>query len=93
MGWAGYKNGALLKAAEEYGFDVFITGDLSIEHQQNLTGRKLAIVSLSPQNWRIIRNDVVKILAAVNRARPGSFARVECGSVSGRAGPKGPALG
>ena len=27
QGWSGLKNGALLKAAEEAGFDVFITAD------------------------------------------------------------------
>jgi len=36
MGWGGFKNGALLKAAEDSGFDVLVTGDLSIERQQNL---------------------------------------------------------
>jgi hypothetical protein len=93
MGWAGYKNGALLKAAEEYGFDVLVTGDLSLERQQNLTDRKLAIVSLSAQNWRIIRSHVATILAAVDEVRPGSFVRVDCGPFSRRSNPKGPSLG
>jgi hypothetical protein len=44
MGWGGFQNGALLNAAEGSGFDVPVTGDLSLQRQQNLMGRKLAIV-------------------------------------------------
>ena len=94
MGWGGFQNGALLKAAEGAGFDVLVTGDLSIERQQNLKGRKLAIVLLSAHNWRIIKSHVAKIAAAVDAARPGSFVRVECGTFSRRAAkPKGPSFG
>jgi predicted nuclease of predicted toxin-antitoxin system len=44
-GWAGVKNGALLKLAEE-SFDVFVTADLNIPHQQNLRGSMLGFVLL-----------------------------------------------
>ena len=40
MGWAGYKNGALLDIAEKSGFDVLVTGDRSLEYEQSLMGRK-----------------------------------------------------
>jgi hypothetical protein len=40
------ENGELLKAVEEAQFDVMITSDQNILHQQNLTGRKLALVVL-----------------------------------------------
>ena len=30
MGWAGLKNGELLKAAEDSGIEVFITGDQTL---------------------------------------------------------------
>ncbi len=36
QGWAGLKNGALLKQALAAGFEVFITGDQNLEFQQNL---------------------------------------------------------
>ena len=39
-------NGELLEAAEAAGFDVMITSDRNIGHQQNLTGRKLALLVL-----------------------------------------------
>ena len=43
-GWGGLKNGELLKMAEEAGFEVFVTGDRALEFQQNITGRRIAIV-------------------------------------------------
>jgi putative NIF3 family GTP cyclohydrolase 1 type 2 len=47
MSWGGLKNGLLLNAAEDAGFDVLVTGDLSLQYQQNLTDRRIAVVSLS----------------------------------------------
>jgi hypothetical protein len=44
MGWAGLKNGELLRAAEATNIDVLLTGDQTIVHEQNLTGRRIAIV-------------------------------------------------
>lgn len=45
-GWDTLGNGELLDAAEAAGFDVFLTTDRNIRYQQNLTGRKIAIVIL-----------------------------------------------
>jgi hypothetical protein len=53
-GWSGLKNGALLDAAEAAGFDLFITADQEMSYQQNLTGRKMALVVLSTNNWSFI---------------------------------------
>jgi hypothetical protein len=41
-GWHLFKNGDLLKAAEDAAFDVLVTSDKSIKYQQNLTGLKIA---------------------------------------------------
>ena len=46
QGWSGLKNGALLTAAEEAGYELFITADQEITCQQNLTGRKMALLVL-----------------------------------------------
>jgi Domain of unknown function (DUF5615) len=48
LGWAGVRNGELLRRAEEL-FDVFVTADQNLRFQQNLSGRKLAIIVL-PSN-------------------------------------------
>ena len=50
MGWAGTKNGALLRLAEQE-FDLFLTNDQNLEHQQNLKQFDIAIVVLiAPTN-------------------------------------------
>lgn len=50
MGWAGTKNGALLRQVERE-FDVFITNDRNLEHQQNLKRFDIAVVVLvAPTN-------------------------------------------
>ena len=91
-GLAGYKNGALLKAAEESGFDVLLTGDKTLQYEQNMENRKIALVCLSANSWEIIRNNVAKIVAAIETAAPGSFIPVECGQFSRRY-PKEPEAG
>lgn len=45
-GWDRLSNGDLLTAAENAGFDVLLTTDQGIEHQQNLINRKIAVVIL-----------------------------------------------
>ena len=84
MGWASWRNGVLLGAAEDAGFEVLVTGDLSMEYQQNLTGRSIAVVVLSSQNWRVIRGNVGRIVDAIERAVPGPTSRVDCGAFTRR---------
>lgn len=76
-GWERYKNGELLNAAEEAGFDVLVTSDKSIRYQQNLTGRKIALVVLRQGRWRLVRQRVEAIAAAVDAATAGSYTEVE----------------
>ncbi|HEX6085036.1 MAG TPA: hypothetical protein VF266_10960 [Thermoanaerobaculia bacterium] len=44
--WLGLRNGVLLRAAVDAGFDVFITNDSSIEFQQNVTRIGIAVVAI-----------------------------------------------
>ena len=71
------ENGELLKAAEESGFDVMITSDQNIRHQQNLTGRKLALVVLGSNIWPVVRDHGAAIAATVDAATPGSYEFIE----------------
>jgi len=82
MGWGDLKNGELLRIAEESGIEVLVTGDQGLLDEQNLTGRRLAIVTLSTNNWPIIKNYLPQILAAIDSASPGSFQAVDCGTFS-----------
>ena len=60
MGWAGLKNGELLQAAENDGFDVFVTGDQTLAQEQNLAGRRLAVVALSAIQLPIILSSAAR---------------------------------
>lgn len=79
QGWSGLKNGALLAAAEEAGFDLFITADQEISYQQNLTGRRIALLVLSTNNWGVVKEQVHLISAAVEAATVGSYVFVDIG--------------
>ena len=82
MGWAGVQNGALLRIAEDNGIDVLLTGDQSLHSEQNLTGRRLAIVALSAIQLPTITRYLPEIIIAIDNAVPGSFQAVECGAFS-----------
>ena len=45
-GWSNPSNGALLNAAEDASFDLFVTTDQNLRYQQDLAGRRLAILVL-----------------------------------------------
>jgi hypothetical protein len=78
-GWAGLKNGELLRIAEADGIEVFLTGDQTLILEQNLTGRQLAVVALSSIEFPILKNNLLAIITAIENALPGSFQSVECG--------------
>jgi hypothetical protein len=72
------KNGDLLEAAEQAGFDVFITGDKTVQFEQNMDKRKIAVVSLSSPHWPLVHRHLGRIAAAVDGAVAGAFIRVDC---------------
>jgi hypothetical protein len=82
MGWAGLKNGELLQTAEDNGIDVLLTGDGTLNYEQNLSGRRLAIVALSAIQLPVIKTHLPKIIAAIDSAALGSFQEVDCGTFS-----------
>jgi len=76
-GWDRLNNGDLLRAAEEAAFDLLLTTDQRIRYQQNLTGRKIAIVVLGGSTkWSRVRLHLERIAAAVNTAEAGSYTEV-----------------
>ena len=76
-GWEELENGELLTAAEAAGFEVILTTDRNLPYQQNLAGRKIAVVALGRGRWTLIKPHVAKVVAAVNAAIPGSYSEVE----------------
>ena len=77
QGWSALSNGDLLRAAEDAGFELFLTTDSNLAYQQNLRGRNLAIVILSQNKWKAIQLVLDDIANTVNRAKRGSFTVVE----------------
>ena len=72
MGWGRVKNGDLLKLAEDQ-FDAFLTSDQQLKYQQNLKGRKLAILVLSTNRWPQVKARTQEIIAAVLALKPGDY--------------------
>jgi hypothetical protein len=77
QGWSTLSNGDLLNAAEAEGFDMLLTTDKNLVYQQNLRGRKIAVVVLGNPQWPAVRLHVPSIVAAVNAATPGSCVEVK----------------
>jgi len=77
QGWSTLANGELLRVAEEAGFEVLLTTDKDLPDQQNLMGRKIAVVVLGKGQWPFIRAVLPEVVAAVNAAKPGNFTLVD----------------
>jgi hypothetical protein len=75
QGWKSIKNGALLSLAESH-FDLFLTSDQNLRYQQNLTGRKIAILELSTNKLRRLVAVAPLILETMARLKPGEFVRL-----------------
>ena len=71
-GWSELGNGDLIAGAEDEGYDVLVTTDQNMRYQQNLTGRRLAIVVLLSTAWPYVRLHTDEIRSALNEVRPGS---------------------
>jgi predicted nuclease of predicted toxin-antitoxin system len=75
-GWQELTNGDLIQAAEHAGFQVMVTNDKNIRHQQNLTGRRLAIVVLENSQWPMVKAAARQIAEAVDAASSGTYSEV-----------------
>lgn len=76
MGWATLSNGRLLAAAEQESFELLITTDQNLRYQQNLMGRKIAILVLPTTRWPQIRSHAAEIIVAVNSIQPGEYREI-----------------
>lgn len=77
LGWAGVKNGELLRRANGQ-IDVFVTMDRKLEPQQDLTVLSFGVVLLLARSNRVqdLRPLVGGLLEALGRIRPGQCERV-----------------
>lgn len=75
-GWSGLRNGELLDRAESDGYELLITTDQNLRHQQNLSRKQLAIIVLLAASWPRIQRRVDEIQAAVDRVGPGVYVEI-----------------
>jgi predicted nuclease of predicted toxin-antitoxin system len=75
VGWDRLSNGELLREAESK-YDLLITTDQNLRHQQNLTGRQLAILVLPTANWPRLRSHAQMIVAAALAMQPGEYQEI-----------------
>ena len=79
LGWDELQNGDLLAAAESAGFDILLSGDKTIRHEQNMVGRKIALVYMSDNHWPIVKDHAHAIVDAIDNVAPGEVRSVFCG--------------
>ena len=70
-GWSGVKNGKLLALAATK-FDLFLTADRNLEHQQNLSALPIAVVVLFVRRTRVqaIEPLIPELLRLLNHLPP-----------------------
>lgn len=77
-GWAGVKNGALLRLMREVGAGVLVTTDRNLEYQQNVAATGLAVIVLVAHTNILedLAPLVPALLEALSRAEPGQVTHV-----------------
>jgi hypothetical protein len=73
MRWRGLSNGELLDRAERARFDLFIAADKNFQHQQNLKGRRIAILELWTNHRPTLEQHFDRIRAAAESAAEGKY--------------------
>jgi hypothetical protein len=77
IGWRGISNGELLDCAEAAGFDLLIIADKNFQYQQNVTGRRVAILQLWTNHRPTLEKHFEHILTAAQSIRPAQFVALE----------------
>ena len=70
-GWGQLTNGELIQLAAQQGYDVLITADQNITHQQNTRQSGIGIVVLLSNRWPLVRAHTDTIVRAVHTVGPG----------------------
>src|SRR5688500_10139542 len=75
-GWSQIQNGALLAAAEAAGLEMWVTTDQNLKHQQNLTGRRIAIVVLLSTSWPRMQPHLQRIKQTIDTVTVGKYIEI-----------------
>jgi predicted nuclease of predicted toxin-antitoxin system len=71
MGWANIKNGKLLRAANNSGFDVLIAADKNMHYQQNFDGLQISSVVVPTNLKRLVDKCIPAIRQSIENLQPG----------------------
>jgi hypothetical protein len=77
MLWDELRNGSLLRAAEEAGFEVMLTADQNIRYQHNNQLRRIALVVLNTNRIARLMLHTEQIAQALSRVTTGSYEFLE----------------
>jgi len=69
-GWEGMKNGALLKAANGK-FDVLVTADKNMHHQQNFVGLDISVLVYPTNRAKTVKLGVSALFQSLQKIKPG----------------------
>ena len=75
-GWSEKGNGESLDLAEREGYEVLVTTDQSLPHQQNLPRWRVGLVVLLSTDWSQVRLRTEEIAKAIEAVRPGQAVEV-----------------
>ncbi|MGQ0545757.1 MAG: DUF5615 family PIN-like protein [Betaproteobacteria bacterium] len=75
LGWSQLDNGELLARAEPE-FDIFVTTDRNLQHQQNLAGRRIAVLVLPTTSWPRLQAITGRIAEELDLLKPGQYREV-----------------
>ena len=73
MGWGELENGDLIDAAEKANFDVMLTADRKLRHQQNLSARRLCIIVLPSNKLRVLKTIAPEIRRRLDATKPSDY--------------------
>jgi hypothetical protein len=77
MGWGGKSKGDLLNSAEQAGFEIFIAADKNLRYQQNLSGRRIAILEQWTNHRPTLEKHLREIQDAVAKMAVGQYSILE----------------
>lgn len=79
QGWANVKNGKLLRAANDAGFDVFVTADKKMYYQQNFDGLRISAVVVPSNRKSQVQKSVPALLQSLAHLVPGQKVVMDLG--------------
>jgi hypothetical protein len=81
QGWSAVQNGELLRLASAAFFDVLVTADQRLQHQQNIATFNIGVVIIVAVDTRLphLRTSLPQLQTAISNVAPGSVAIVKMG--------------